>query len=309
MIGTQQYGDYRSFCPASISGGSTRYRRKPFKTQWKNFLADRLKNPHPLSGLKIWVTRAKSAGNPGKLCRLLEACGAETIHAPVVEIVSLDQLPQLQSGLDREIRQLNRYSTIVFVSSTGVTFFLQRIQQLLDGLGSLPQKQIVGIGPGTVDRLAVAGLDSQQPPASNSKALGEFLVRDEIEEPVLIVRADRGSRELGSILSSAGRRFEEVVAYAIQDRTESEKSVLTALASGQINWVVATSSAIATATMNLYGNELRANNKANDESIRIMCISNAVADVFREQGMRNVFVAKVANFVGVRDSLLEVVGG
>lgn len=267
----------------------------------KTSLGNRLKNPHPLSGLKIWVTRAKSGEKPGKLCQLLEEFGAETIHAPVVEIVGLDELPDLRTSLDREIEQLEQYATIVFVSSTGVNFFLRRVQELLGGLNSLSQKQIVAIGPGTADQLTNAGLESQQPRSANSKSLGGLLVHEDIKAPLLIVRADRGSRELRDILSNAGRRFEEVVAYAIRDQTEPEAEVLAALDGGHLNWAVATSASIAAATMDLYGRHLK--------SIKIMCISNAVADVFREHGMQNVLVANEPNFVGIRDSLLDNVAG
>jgi len=261
-----------------------------------------LKNPQPLSGLKIWVTRAKPGEKPGKLCQLLEDFGAKTIHAPVVEIVGLDGLSDLGSSLDREIEQLECYKSIVFVSSTGVSFFLQRVQELRGGLSSLSQKQIVAIGPGTAGQLTNAGLESRQPNAANSKALGELLTQEDIDEPLLIVRADRGSRELVEVLSKADRQFEEVVAYAIRDRTEPEAEVLAALESGQLHWVVATSSSIAAATMDLYGPQL----KAGARNIKVICISDAVANVFSERGLQNVLVAKDANFASICDSLIEI---
>src|SRR5205823_6610457 len=77
----------------------------------------------PLFGQRIVVTRP--AGEAGRGAAVLEALGAEAILAPTVEVRRLTDPGPLDAAIDR----LPDFDWLVFTSSHGFRFFLQRLEE------------------------------------------------------------------------------------------------------------------------------------------------------------------------------------
>ncbi|HLI86502.1 MAG TPA: uroporphyrinogen-III C-methyltransferase [Bryobacteraceae bacterium] len=103
----------------------------------------------PLFGKRIVVTRAK--GQAEALSARLRALGAEVIELPTIEIRPAADY----TALDRAIQNLACYDWLIFTSSNGVRFFLDRLDRSAVDLRSL-RARICAIGPAT--RAAVEAL-------------------------------------------------------------------------------------------------------------------------------------------------------
>ncbi len=114
----------------------------------------------PLFGQRILVTRP--AHEASRAAAVLEALGAEAILAPTVEIRPIsDPRP-----LDEAIARLGEFHWLVFTSSSGVRFFLERLQHSGRDLRALGHLQIATIGPATAETLAEYHLRADLVPES-----------------------------------------------------------------------------------------------------------------------------------------------
>jgi uroporphyrinogen III methyltransferase/synthase len=97
----------------------------------------------PLSGKRIVVTRARDQA--GALSARLTALGANAIELPTIEIV-----PALDYGpLDSALADLASYDWLIFTSSNGVRFFMDRLDRSARDLRALGNARICAIGPAT----------------------------------------------------------------------------------------------------------------------------------------------------------------
>ena len=78
-------------------------------------------NNQPLNGITVVVTRA--AGQAAELTTLLETYGATVIVCPTIEIREPESFERLDEALDH----LYGYDWLIFTSTNGVDFFLQRL--------------------------------------------------------------------------------------------------------------------------------------------------------------------------------------
>jgi uroporphyrinogen III methyltransferase/synthase len=103
----------------------------------------------PLFGKRIVVTRAREQADA--LSGRLRALGADAIEVPAIEI-----RPAADYGpLDRAIADLGSYDWLIFTSSNGVRFFVERLDQSASDWRSL-RARICAIGPAT--RAAIEAL-------------------------------------------------------------------------------------------------------------------------------------------------------
>ena len=103
----------------------------------------------PLFGKRIVVTRAREQADA--LASRLGALGAGVVELPTIEI----RPPADRGPLDRAIAELDSYDWLVFTSTNGVRFFLDRLDAGEHDLRELRAK-ICAIGPAT--RAAVEAL-------------------------------------------------------------------------------------------------------------------------------------------------------
>lgn len=206
----------------------------------------------PLFGQRILVTR------PVDQCRemveLLSDSGAQVAIQPAIRISD----PPDWESVDRALQRLQRYDWIVFSSSNGVRYLLDRLLTSLGDLRSLGHVRLAAIGPGTREALASYHLKADlQPQEYRAEALAEALVNQADGTRFLLVRASRGREVLADRLRTAGREVDQVVVYSSTDVAEVDERVARALAEGTIDWVTVTSSAIAKSLVALFGDQLR----------------------------------------------------
>jgi uroporphyrinogen-III synthase len=113
----------------------------------------------------------------------------------------------------------------------------------------------------------------------------------------LVVRADRGSDVLSTQLYNAGVEFRQIVVYQSFDVEVADRRVLGDLTMGDFDWVTVTSSAIARATVKLFGQHL--------EQTKLVSISPATSGQLETLGFSPAAEAKQYNMRGVFQSIVN----
>lgn len=206
----------------------------------------------PLFGKRIVVTRP--SGQCEGLARPLRDLGAEVLWQPAIRI----EPPEDWSAIDAELAHLGRYDWLAFSSANGVRLFLDRLLATGRDMRALGKSEIAAIGPGTAEELARYHLKADAiPDEFRAESLAEALKGDAAGAQFLLIRASRGREVLAERLAAAGGVVSQVVVYRSTDVTQPDEHVAELLATGKIDWITVTSSAIARSLVNLFGDELR----------------------------------------------------
>lgn len=246
----------------------------------------------PLAGRTVLVARPRS--QQAQTVALFEAAGATVVRFAAIEIGPPDDWRPVDEAIDR----LDVFSWIVFSSSNGVCFFLGRVTER--GLrleAALAKTKIAAIGPGTADSLAPFGLRPDLvPPVYRAESLADALSRQiSAESSVLLVRASRGREILSRRLRAIGARVEEVVAYSSNDATPDgspeARRIEEMLKSGEIDWVVVTSSAIGKSLAAAFGPAMN--------TAKVAAISPITAGTLQDAGIRVQAVATEHSVEGI----------
>ena len=115
----------------------------------------------------------------------------------------------------------------------------------------------------------------------------------------MLVRASRGREVLAEQLRQAGAAVEQVVTYRSTDVTTAEDGVAEKLATGQIDWITVTSSAIARSLASLFGEQLRKG--------RLASISPVTTETLKELGFEPAVEAKQYTMRGVVEAIANAV--
>jgi uroporphyrinogen III methyltransferase / synthase len=194
----------------------------------------------PLVGRTVLVTRP--ANQSESLVERLSELGANVMIQPAIEIGP----PADWSAADAAIEQLGSFDWLVFSSSNGVHYFLNRLKHYGRDMRALGGVKLAAIGPGTADALAEYHLRADlQPSEYRAEALAESLLPAAIGKRVLLLRASRGREVLAETLSAAGVEVRQAVVYESRDVTQADAEIVDALRDGRIDWITVTSSAIA----------------------------------------------------------------
>ncbi len=194
----------------------------------------------PLFGQRIVVTRPMDEAV--RIAPGLESLGAEVLLASTVQIA-----PVADCGpLDEAIRRLPEFNWLVFTSSNGVRYFLERLMSLGSDLRAIGHLKLAAIGPTTADALARYRLRADLVPDTyRSEELAQVLCPRAAGERVLLARADRGRallrEELGKVAD-----IHQVAVYQNVDAASLPRQVASRIESGSVDWITLTSSAIAT---------------------------------------------------------------
>jgi uroporphyrinogen III methyltransferase / synthase len=211
--------------------------------------------PAQLEGARVLVTRPRRQAED--LCRQLAALGADVVVEPAIRISA----PPDWSAVDAALDNLEAYDWLVFSSSNGVQFLLDRVRARHRSLDRLRRVKIAAVGPGTADELARYGLHAALVPDEfHAEALAAALVGRASGQRLLLARASRGRAVLAETLTSAGCRVDEIVVYTSSDAEPDDPEIrrlASRLAEGQIDWITVTSSAIARSLVRLFGEKLR----------------------------------------------------
>lgn len=160
----------------------------------------------PLKGRQIIVTRP--ADRSGTLCGRLRQLGASVTGYPCIRTVARDNCPEL----DRAIEHLDSYRWLVFTSPAGPPVFFDRLHSAGRDARALAGVKLAAIGPKTASALERFGLRADLVPETyDSQHLAQAM--SEVEGPVLLCRASRGSDALPALFSKNGIPFEDISCY------------------------------------------------------------------------------------------------
>jgi uroporphyrinogen III methyltransferase/synthase len=202
----------------------------------------------PLHGQRVVVTRPREQA--GELRRRLAELGAKVYVQPAIRITD----PPDWAPVDAALARLDRFDWLVFSSSNGVRYLLDRLLESGGDLRRLGPVKLAAIGPGTAEELARYRLRANLVPEQyRAEALAEALAGDAAGRSFLLARASRGRDVLAEQLAAAGGTVEQIVVYSSTDVEKPDDE----LASGRIDWITVTSSAIAGSLARLFGETLR----------------------------------------------------
>lgn len=160
----------------------------------------------PLKGRNILVTRP--AERSGSLCERLLALGADVTAYPCIRTAERRENPQL----DEAMENLSRYRWLVFTSPAGPSIFFERLRRMRKDARALAGVKVAAIGPKTAEAAEKYGVFAELVPETyDSEHLAQAL--SQVEGPVLLCRASKGSDALPKMLTSRGIAFEDVACY------------------------------------------------------------------------------------------------
>lgn len=246
----------------------------------------------PLFGQTILVTRPRKQAQ--SLRDRLEELGAKVLLQPAIEIAA----PADWSPVDKALSQIEQFDWLVFSSSNGVRYLLDRLCQPGSDLRRLGGVKLACIGPGTADELARWNLTADCiPDEYRAESLASKLAEDAAGKKYLLARASRGREVLAEELTAAGGHVEQVVVYESRDAPQADPSVASSLEAGEIDWITVTSSAIAHSLVALFGESLRRS--------RLVSISPITSETLRELGYEPAAEAEVYTMDGVIDAVIQ----
>lgn len=249
----------------------------------------------PLVGIRILVTRPLAQAE--SLTRPLERLGATTLVQPMVRILPPeDGYLALDSAIVRGAS--GTFDWIVFASANGVRTFDERRRAMAV---TWPDNtvQIAAIGSGTANELVHLGYSVDRiPEKAESDAFAAALEKEAKRgERFLLIRANRGRDTLPRQLARWNAMVESVTAYRSEDVTQPDPGIPADLAN--VDLVTATSSAIASGIVRVFGDALR--------RVGIVSISPITTEVLRAAGYPPVAEATEYTMAGVLDAILRYV--
>jgi uroporphyrinogen III methyltransferase/synthase len=248
-------------------------------------------NTRPLFGRSVLVTRPEHQAD--ELADRLRKLGANVLYQPAIEIAP----PADWRPVDNAIQRIAEFDWLVFSSSNGVHFFMQRLFALGHDVRRLGNCRLAVIGPGTARALGEFHLSVDvHPNTYRAEALAEALVPHVKGQRVLLLRASRGREVLAELLLKTGAMVEQAVVYESRDIEEPANDVLEGLKAGEIDVTTVTSSAIARSLVAMFGESLR--------KTRLAAISPLTAEVLAELGYPAEVVAETYTSEGLVQAIL-----
>lgn len=255
----------------------------------------------PLAGQTVLV--ARPAEQLAEAAGPLEELGASVLCQPAITIGA----PEDWSPVDRAIDKLAdptqpAVDWVVFASGNGVRHFLDRLPTRGRDVRVLGRSRIAAIGPGTARELTRYHLHADLvPDAYHADALAAALAPQAPGRRFLLVRANRGRDVLPRALADAGGIVEQITAYTSRDVDTVDPEIRLRVESGEVDWALATSSAIARSLVTLLGESLR--------RCRIASISPITSTTLRELGFEPACEARDHDLRGLIETLRTHAGG
>lgn len=252
-----------------------------------------------LSGQTVLVTRPREQAD--ELRALLEELGAAVLVQPSIAILP----PESWADVDAALQSVERrdFDWILFSSSNGVRFFLERIApERRARFFADAQVSVAAVGPGTAAALDDFGVAVDLIPTKefNAEGLVAALLDAETSlagKRLLSVRASRGRDVLSKEATKLGATVREVVAYRSVDVETPDAAVLAALRSNQIDFGTVASSATAKALARLFGDAF--------SQTRWVALSPLTADALRSVGVEPAATAEEATLGSLVDAVVK----
>jgi uroporphyrinogen-III synthase len=188
----------------------------------------------------VVITRPTAQALP--LAQQLAACGRQYELFPLLEILPLDDL----ADLDAALAGLHNYALVAFVSPNAIDAVFNR-------LPSWPTGVRIGVmGAGSRAALAAHGIDDgnadiispADPERSDSETLLAVLDLQALsKQKVLIIRGESGRELLAEALRAAGIEVDQLAAYrrVAPDFTEQRQLQLSRLLTAPHDWIITSS--------------------------------------------------------------------
>jgi uroporphyrinogen III methyltransferase/synthase len=252
----------------------------------------------PLFGTRILVTRP--ADQNQTLRDRLQELGADVLTQPAIRIAE----PADWSPVDTALSRLDQYDWLVFSSANGVRAVMDRLWSQHGDLRRLGSLRLAAIGPGTREALAQYHLKADLLPTEyRAEALAEALLEKAPGQRFLLARASRGREVLAEQLRGAGGRgvagrVDQMVVYRSTDVEHADPEIAKALATGRIDWITVTSSAIARSLAALFGSDL--------SRAKLASISPITSATLRELGLEPAAEATEYTMTGLVEAIVRV---
>jgi uroporphyrinogen III methyltransferase/synthase len=252
----------------------------------------------PLAHKRIVLTRAPEQSD--ELARALESLGAEVILLPTVAFAP----PEDWQKLDEQLRHLDWFDAILFLSKNAVRYIFDRCAQLgirCEMVGS-SNRLIAAVGPATAQALAEKGLLVNYVAKNHT---GESLVHELRESlvgrRVLLPRSDRGDDRVPNALRDIGATATEVIAYRTAAPVALDPAILARVRGGEVDAVVFASPS---AFHNLRDSAGPADIAQLSARIQFVAIGPTTSRAIRESGSRVAIEAEETSAAGLEAALV-----
>jgi uroporphyrinogen-III synthase len=188
-----------------------------------------------LSGKRIVVTRA--AEQSRELVSALEAKGAQVSLFPLVVFTP----PEDWRLLDEQLRKLQGFDSILFLSRNAVRYLFQRCRELAIQCESSSSKRpfIATVGRATEEAVRREGWSVDYVAKGHTaRSLGSELNAYLAGKNVLVPRGNRGDDRLAGALREAGARVTEVVTYRTVAPETVDPGILASIRASRIDCIV-----------------------------------------------------------------------
>ncbi|HXT86444.1 MAG TPA: uroporphyrinogen-III synthase [Verrucomicrobiae bacterium] len=188
-----------------------------------------------LAGKRIIITRAPEQSQ--ELAQALEHLGAEVVSLPTVSFAP----PQDWQKLDEQLRRLEFFDVLLFLSKNAVRYIFDRCAQLGIKCEMLQTSNrfIGAVGQSTARALEEKGLHVNYIAKDGT---GEALARELRESlggrRVLLPRSDRGDERISKALREAGAHVTEVIAYRTAPAANLDASTVARIRRAEVDAVI-----------------------------------------------------------------------
>jgi uroporphyrinogen III methyltransferase / synthase len=257
----------------------------------------------PLDGRTVLITR--QVRQAGETVARLQALGASVISCPTIQTIAQVSWDRLDSAIEA----IDRYGWIVFTSSNGVTFFMERLAQLDRGPSTISGLTTVAIGPGTAGALKGQGIDANVV-ATDSRAEGalEAIIEHAGGEGrirgqrFLLCRAAVARDLLPLALRELGAEVDDVETYRTIRPEVDVQPIIQKLKEGAVDAIAFTSSSTLANFADLVGPTAL---PVLLQGVVVGCIGPATARTAEAYGLTAIVQPQVHTVSALIDSLAE----
>lgn len=252
----------------------------------------------PLFGRRVVMTRPGGASN--RLHALLSEQGAEALELPVIQTVA----PRSWKPVDAAIRRLPDFDWVVFTSSSGVRFFMER-------LFSSPSRdarvfgrcRLAAIGPETAAALKNFGLRADLlPDQFETRSFARSLQKRVSGQRVLLVRTGLADRVLDKQLAQRALSVTRVDAYRTVIPRPLPTETLARVRSGGADIVTFTSASTVDHFVRVLGARTV---RRIQKTTRWASIGPATSRALRRHGLKPWVQARQHTFEGLVEALCQ----
>jgi uroporphyrinogen III methyltransferase/synthase len=252
-----------------------------------------------LRGKTILITRQLEQSSD--FVAEVERRGGRAIVIPMIRIAEPDSWEEC----DRAFDQVTSYDAVVFTSVNGVQKLLHRCEARGVALHALRSAEIYAVGRKTQLAIERAGLAVRFVPEiySGESLAKHFESRDFSGKRVLLLRGDRGRRELETVLAHLGASVHAVVVYKnIQPDLKNGDTLWNCLENGDIDVVTfASPSAAANFSIVVPAEKLSSLSKR----VLVGVIGPTTREAVIRYGYHADIVAQEATVDGLIDAIVE----